>query len=81
MYLQRNSEALSCNYCRRGKAISIKYGVFLSLDIQHAMSMRRVILSFVACLALHYFSTLSHILRGKKILNRKCVLTFSITYV
>ena len=34
--------------------------VFVALDIHYAKRMRRVILSSVACLALPYFSTLSH---------------------
>jgi hypothetical protein len=34
--------------------------VFLALGVQHAMRMRRIILSSVACPALKYFSTLSH---------------------
>jgi hypothetical protein len=55
-------EARSRNYCCRGKAISITYSecVYVALVTQHAKRMRRVILSSVACLALPYFSTLSH---------------------
>jgi hypothetical protein len=34
--------------------------VSLALVIQNAMRMRRVTLSFVACLAVLYFSTLPH---------------------
>ena len=34
--------------------------VLLALIIQHAMRMRRVILSSVTCLAVPYISTLSH---------------------
>jgi hypothetical protein len=55
--------------------------VFVALGIQHAMRMGRIILSSVACLALQYFSTLSHKsydLRGKKLLNVKCVFSFSV---
>ena len=62
MYVQRNTEARSFNHCCSGKAVSITYSesVFVALDIQHAMRIRRVILSFVAYLTLQYFSTLSH---------------------
>jgi hypothetical protein len=57
---KRNIETRNC-YCR-GKAISITYSecVSVALVIQHAERMRRIIFSAVACLALPYFSTLSH---------------------
>jgi hypothetical protein len=41
------------------------FRVFVALVIQHAMRMRRIILPSVACLAVPYFSTLSHDFRGK----------------
>jgi hypothetical protein len=34
--------------------------VFVALVVQHAMRMLRIVLSSVACLAVPYFSTLSH---------------------
>jgi hypothetical protein len=48
-----NIEARSRNSCCRGKAISITYSecVSVALDIQHAKRMRRIILSYVVCLA------------------------------
>jgi len=59
---KREFEARSCNHCCHVKAIIITYYefVFVALGIQHAMSMRRIILSSVACLAIKHFSTLSH---------------------
>jgi hypothetical protein len=59
----------SRNHCCRGKAISIKYSVCVSiaLVIQHAKRMRRIILSSVACLALPYFSTFSQTVRFSEI--------------
>ena len=44
------------------RAISITYPerVFEALGIQHAMRMRRILLSSVACPAVRYVSTLSH---------------------
>jgi hypothetical protein len=56
-----NVEVRSCNYCFRGKALSITYSecVSVALGIQHAKRMRRI-MSSVACPAVQYFSTLSH---------------------
>ena len=74
MRVQRNVAERSCyNYCT-GQAISV--GVFVDLCIQHAMRVRRIILSPVTCLALLYFSTLSYkrLDFRKKLLNIKCVL-------
>jgi hypothetical protein len=67
------------NHCFRGKAINIAYSecVFVTIIMQHAMRMRRVILSSVVCLVLPYFSTLSHKklqdFRDKILLNIKLV--------
>jgi len=62
MSVQRNTVASSCNYCRSGKEISITHSecVYVALGIQHAMRVRRVLLSSVACPSLLYFATLSH---------------------
>jgi hypothetical protein len=67
------------NHCCRGKAISITYSECMSvaLGIEHAMRMRRSILSYVACLDVTYFflfSTLSHKrqdFRHKKVIEHK----------
>jgi hypothetical protein len=54
-------------------------GVIVALVIQHAMRMRRIIFSPVACQDVHYFSMLSKKLRdfrgggGGDLLNTKCV--------
>ena len=66
----------------QGKARSGTYSVcvFVALGIQHAMRMRRVTLSSVACRALLYFSTVSqkrHDFR-RKLLSINCVFSFSL---
>jgi hypothetical protein len=59
---KRNIEGRSRNHCCRGKAISIRYSecVFVALVIHHAMRMRHIIFSYVACLAVYIFSTVPH---------------------
>ena len=81
-----NTEGRSRNNCCRGKAISITYSecVSVALVIQHAMRMRRIILSSVASLALSYFYTLSHRwhdFRENVIEREMCVLIFSTNFV
>jgi hypothetical protein len=83
---KRNIEVRSRNDCCRGKAISITYSecVSVALVIQHAKRMRRIILPSVACLALPYFSSLSHKrhdFREKIIEHKMCVLIFCTTFV
>jgi hypothetical protein len=79
-------EVRSRNHCCRGKAISITYSedVSVALGMQHAKSMRRIILSPVACPALQYFSALSHKrhdFRGRKNTEHKMtLLIFSTTF-
>jgi len=57
-----NIEARSCNHCCCGKAINLIYSECVSVALvkEHAKLMRRFMLSSAACLALLYFSTLSH---------------------
>jgi hypothetical protein len=85
MYVSSGIEARSHNHCCRGKAISITYYECMSvaLVIQHVKRMRRIILSYVACLAVPYFSTLSHKRHGfqKEVNNIKCFSILSTTFV
>jgi len=63
MYVvQRKIEPHSCNQCSSRKAVSTTDSecVFVTLVIQHAQSNNHTILPSVGCLAIPYFSTLSH---------------------
>jgi len=55
--------------------------VFVASVKKYAMCIIHIILSFVSCMAVRYFSTLSHKwydFRGKKLLKTKCVFCFSL---
>ena len=51
--------------------------VFVALVVQHAMRMRRVILSSVTCPAVQYFSTVPQDFRKEDFEHKMCVLIFS----
>ena len=81
---RRNIEAHSCRH--GGKTISITYFecvcVSLALVTQHAVRLRRLVLSSVICLAVSYVS--HYLLKGTifgwggGLLNIKCVFRFSL---
>jgi len=79
---KHNIEVHSLNHCCCGKAISFTHSECVSIAsvIQHALCMRCIIPSSVACLVLPYFLTLSHF--QKKVIDYKmCALIFSTTLV
>jgi hypothetical protein len=58
--------------------------VFVALDIQHAMRMRHITLSAVACPVIQEFCTLSHKrhkFRKNVTEHKMCILIFSTTFV
>ena len=79
MYVQHNIQARSYNHCCSGKARRIKYSecVSVALVIQHAMRIRRVILSSVARPFVPHISTFpqdpNDFFRDKNFFNIKCV--------
>ena len=62
MHVYRNIEARSRNHYCSGKARNITYSerVFVVFFIQHANSMRRVVLSSMVSSAVQNFSTFPH---------------------
>ena len=86
MYVQGYNEARSRNHCCRGKAINITHSecVPLSLVIQQAARMRRLIFSSVACPAVPYFSTLKYkalIFGGKIFFEHKMCGLYSLKFL
>jgi hypothetical protein len=77
---QHKTEARSHNHFRRRKAEIITYSqcVSVALVIQHAMRMRRVILSSVVRVTVPYLMN-GNIFGEKMIKHEMCVLVFSTT--
>ena len=74
------------NHCCCGKAISFTCSdyVSLALGIEHAMRMRRIILSYVACLDVFFFYFPRYLINGrifniKKVIEHKACFYFLYT--
>ena len=75
-------DACSCNHSCSGQEIIVTYSecAFLTLGIQYAVRISRIILSSVVSSALPYFSTLSYKrqdFRKKSTANKMCIFIFS----
>jgi len=85
MHVHHNTDARLRNHsCCEKNNITYSACVFVALVTQHALRVRRIILSFVACPVLPYFSTLSHKrhnFREKVIEHKMCVSISSTIFV
>jgi hypothetical protein len=80
---QRNNEVLSCNHCCSEKAMSITYSecMFVALGVQHAMGMRRIVMCPARLYHIFPHYPINGTIFEKTLLNTKCVLIFSTTFV
>jgi len=77
MYLQRNTEARSCNQCCNRKAISITYSeyVFIALGTKSEMHMHQIVICGLSVSFPHYQINCT-IFEKRKLLSIKCVFCF-----
>ena len=85
MYVYRSIEASSRSHSCSGEAESIASSecVCVALVIQHLKFMHRILLPSVACLAVPYFSTLSHKRHDfrKNVVKHKVIFLFSVKFL
>jgi hypothetical protein len=84
-HVSGNVETRSCTHCCRGKGASVKYSLYSCVSHpvrkSHFFVEHYIVLWFVWLYSGSILSHKRHYFRGRQLLNIKCVLIFSATFV